>query len=298
MSAFSSGVLRATGFKIIMNHPKLCEKYMQYCAFVSSKTYRIPSFISMKSQVDYYRFADTDIVCLKAKDSKPKTFILYLHGGAYMEQPIVFQWKFIDKLVHETDTMVIAPVYNKTPKNTYQQAYDMLNQVYRKILESVPSDNVIFLGDSSGGGLALAFAKSLLNTDLPQPQQLILFSPWLDISMENNDMDAYDKLDPSLGRIGLRRIAECWASDTDLHDPKLSPLFGSNKGLANTAIFVGDREILLPDARKYRDIAKKDGVVLTYVEQTGVNHCYPFYPTPEANQARIYVNNLINLGRI
>ncbi|MBQ3086888.1 MAG: alpha/beta hydrolase [Clostridia bacterium] len=298
MSAFASGVLRITLHKQMLNNNCLFDKYMQYCAAVSAKPYKIAPIFPMKSQTKYYRFEDTDIVTLQAKHHKPKTLILYLHGGAYLEQPVPFQWSFIDHLVHDTDTLVVAPIYNKTPRHNYKEAHIMLTALYKKMLAHTSAENIIFFGDSSGGGLALAFAKSLLQTDLPQPKQILLFSPWLDISMENDDMDLYDRVDPSLGRKWLRQIALAWANKTDLHDPLLSPLFGSNVGLAKTALFVGDREILLPDARLYREKALADGVDFTYVEQSGVNHCYPFYPTPEAKQAKKYVNNFINTGRI
>ncbi len=298
MSAFASGVLRITGYKKMINNAFLCDKYMQYCAAVSAKTYRTAQVFPVNAEKKYYRFENTDIICLKAKNHNPKTMVLYLHGGAYLEQPVPFQWAFMNHLVHDTDTCVVAPIYNKTPRHNYKEAYAMLTALYKKMLEHTCAENIIFFGDSSGGGLALAFAKSLLQTDLPQPKQILLFSPWLDISMENDDMDALDKADPSLGRKGLRQIALAWADGTDLHDPLLSPLFGSNVGLAKTALFVGDRELLLPDARLYREKALADGVDFTYVEQSGVNHCYPFYPTPEAKQAKKYVNNFINTGRI
>ena len=298
MAAFSSGVIRAVGMKRIYNNEKLCPLYMSHCAKVSAKTYKIPSSVRMNAQVDYHRFSDTDIVYIQKKDVKPKQFIIYLHGGAYLEQPVVFQWKCIRQIVQETDAAVIAPIYNKTPVHTYEQAYDMLYALYRELLKQKQAENIIFLGDSAGGGLALAFAQDLLKTDLPQPKQLILLSPWVDVSMSNDDMDALDKYDPNLSRKGLVTIAMAWAGKTDLQDPRLSPLFGSNVGLAKTALFVGTREMLLPDCRIYREKALADGVDFTYIEQEGGNHCYPFYPTPEAKKAKKQIINLINTGRI
>ncbi|MBQ1948296.1 MAG: alpha/beta hydrolase, partial [Clostridia bacterium] len=191
-----------------------------------------------------------------------------------------------------------APIYNKAPRHTCEQAYAMLYALYAELLKHTAAENVIFLGDSAGGGLALAFAQDLLKTDLPQPKQLILLSPWVDISMSNDEMDALDKLDPNISRRGLLTVAKAWAGDTDLHEPKLSPLFGSNKGIAKTALFVGTREMLLPDCRLYREKALAEGVELTYIEEEGVNHCYPFYPTPEAKKAKKQIINLINTGRI
>lgn len=298
MSAFSSGVIRAVGMKRIYNNEKTCALYMEHCARVSAKPYKIPSAVRMNAQTDYYRFCDTDIIYLQAENRKPKQFILYLHGGAYMEQPVVFQWSFIKHILHNTDAAVIVPVYKKAPRNTHEQTYTMLYALYAELLKRTDPENIIFLGDSSGGGLALAFAKDMLGSDLPQPQQLILLSPWMDISMSNDEMDKLDRIDPNISRHGLASVAKAWAGNTDLQHPKLSPLFGSNKGLPKTALFVGMREMLLPDCRIYREKALTDGVQLTYIEEEGGNHCFPFYPTPEAKKAKKQIVNLINTGRI
>lgn len=298
MSCFASGILRITCYKPMINNTFLCDKYMQYCSRVSAKPYKIPASFGLKAQIRNERFADTDIVYLHKKNCRPHTMILYLHGGAYLEQPVLFQWKFIDKLVNDLNVGVVAPIYNKTPVHTYEQSFAMLDAVYEQMLAKIKPEKIIFLGDSSGGGLTLAFAQQLVQKQLPLPQQLILLSPWLDVSMENNDMKAYDRVDPSLGIKGLRQFAQAWAGNTDLHDPALSPLFGSNTGLPKVSVFVGDREIFLPDCRLYREKALEEGVELTYVEQSGVNHCYPFYPIPEAATALKQIENLIQNGRI
>jgi surfactin synthase thioesterase subunit len=39
----------------------------------------------------------------------------------------------------------------------------MVQQSFRLLIEKFPDDDFIFMGDSAGGGLALAFAQKLVN---------------------------------------------------------------------------------------------------------------------------------------
>jgi acetyl esterase/lipase len=39
------------------------------------------------------------------------------------------------------------------------------------------------MGDSSGGGMALALAQKARDAGLQQPRDLVLLSPWLDVTM-------------------------------------------------------------------------------------------------------------------
>ena len=93
------------------------------------------------------------------------------------------------------------------------------------------------MGDSAGGGLALAFCEYLAVNDLPQPENLILMSPWIDISMSGD----YDEVefDPIGGVDALREMGKAWAGDLDLKDYRVSPMFGDVSKLQKTTIFVG-----------------------------------------------------------
>jgi len=65
----------------------------------------------------------------------------------------------------------------------------MVQLSYDRLTNQYPDDRFIFMGDSAGGGLALAFAQKLLDENAAiQPIKSILFSPWLDLSMQNTEI--------------------------------------------------------------------------------------------------------------
>ena len=91
--------------------------------------------------------------------------------------------------------------------------------------------------------------------------------------------------DPILGEIGLREIGKSWAGQFDVHDYRVSPLFGDNENLPETLIFAGENEIFFKDIEKYVENLKNDGVSVELIVGSGMFHIYPLFPMPEAISA-------------
>lgn len=151
------------------------------------------------------------------------------------------------------------------------------------------------MGDSAGGGFAPALAQLIFEKGLPQPKHIILLSPWLDITLDNPEINAsLEQTDPMLGIYGAVELGKLYAGDSDRKNYLLSPMYGKIKGLADITLFMGTQEILLPDGRKFKAIAKEEGVEIQYYEYPGMNHVFPVYPIPESKQARKIIVETIN----
>ncbi len=152
------------------------------------------------------------------------------------------------------------------------------------------------MGDSAGGGFALALAQLLLEKGLSQPGKIILLSPWLDITMKNPDAYVLEDKDPMLGIYGLIQMGKAYAGDTNLNHYLLSPINGKINGLGKISLFIGTHEVFLPDARRFRDIALSQGARINYFEYPKMNHIFVLYPIPEAKKAtkEIIVNIIRN----
>ena len=139
------------------------------------------------------------------------------------------------------------------------------------------------MGDSAGGGIVLSFCQYIKTIDLPQPDNVVVFSPWVDISMSNLPYD--NENDPILGEVGLREIGKSWAGELDTKDYRVSPIFGDNKGLAKTLVFAGTGEIFYKDIEKYVEKLKKDDVDVRFITGERLFHNYPLFPRPEEKKA-------------
>jgi epsilon-lactone hydrolase len=209
---------------------------------------------------------------------------VYLHGGAYISEISPQHWALISQLA-DAGVRVEVPSYGLAPQYTYRDAYPFLTAVYRQLLADVDASRVTLVGDSAGGGLALGFAQTLLGTDLPQPRRLVLISPWLDLTLSHPDLPAVELRDPWLSSVGLAEAARSWAGGDDPTDPRLSPGNGPLAGLAPVDVYVGTREICLPDVLQLQDRGATEDVKLQVTVCEGAVHVYPLVPAPEGRTA-------------
>ncbi|MBQ3903674.1 MAG: alpha/beta hydrolase [Eubacterium sp.] len=288
MSKFSAFAIRSSGRKRLYANPVKRGKYVEKLNVKNAKPFKLPPF-PYRSKPVKETFEGVETVIFN-KGSKMK--IIYLHGGAYCEPPLLPHFMLCDNVASKTDYEIIFPVYKKAPVHTFTETYEMLIKLYKSLLENNLPQNIVFMGDSSGGGLALSFCEYLKEIELPQPKRMILLSPWLDVSMSTPFSPEIDKVDPNLQYDFLKLAGENWAGDADPCDYRVSPIYGDLTDLAPITVYFGTHENLITDARIFRDKCSGLGVPLDYREWEGMNHVFVVYPIPEARKAQ---NEIIDL---
>jgi epsilon-lactone hydrolase len=176
--------------------------------------------------------------------------ILYLHGGAYVSRLGGWQWSLVEGLVARTRGTVVAPDYPLAPEHTCLDGLAHARTVYEGLIKGAGARNVAVVGDSAGGGLALALMQELRDTGTALPVALVLLSPWLDVTCSDPTQPELEKVDRILSIAALRRAGSLWAGPLAPDDPRVSPLNGSLAGLPPIAVFAGTEDLLLPDARR------------------------------------------------
>jgi len=211
-------------------------------------------------------------------DENSKNVIVYMHGGAYVNEINMQHLLFCKLLSVLVDSYVLLPVYPLAPLHKFSETFEFITNLYEKLINE--EYNITLMGDSAGGGFVLSFCQYLNQMHLPQPRNSITFSPWVDISMSNSPYD--NDNDPILGEIGLREIGKSWAGDLITKDYRVSPIYGDNHNLSKTLIFAGENEIFFKDIKNYVDNLERDGVDVTFIVGTELFHIYPLFPIPEA----------------
>lgn len=168
--------------------------------------------------------------------------LLYLHGGGYTFHGAVSH-RYADMLAHHSGAQLFAPDYRLTPEHPHPAQSDDAFAAWQYLRETVPAKQIVVIGDSAGGHMALSLLQRLKIEGEPQPALCIGLCPWTDIGDRGASLHGNDSYDLVQGWMALR-FGE-WL------DPKgtfgrlaLSPIAYDYNGLAPIYLQAGGREIL------------------------------------------------------
>lgn len=214
------------------------------------------------------------VFTIAPRHGKPSVQIIYTHGGAYINALQWIHWEIIRKLVERVGAQVTVPIYPLAPEHTYRDAFPLLEDLYRTVLHNHPDHKIVLCGDSAGGGFALAQAIHYRDLGLRLPDRLVLFSPWLDITMSNPEIALVEPHDIMLGTPGLLQCGKWWAGGDDPRSPLFSPIFGDLAGLPAIDLFMGTSELFIADARKLKEKVSAIGSMVNLYEYPGAFHVF------------------------
>ena len=183
------------------------------------------------------------------KLDKSNKVILYLHGGSYVGELEKYHWNFFKDIVDETQSTIIIPDYPLAPEHTYMEVFKIMEPLYKDIIENVQNKEFILMGDSAGGGLALALYQRSGKLNNRLPDKTILISPWLDVRMNNPKIDEIE--DPVLNKVLLKLSGKKYAGKNGMKSYLVNPILGPTDKLKNIYILSGTRDILNPDAKEF-----------------------------------------------
>ncbi|MFD1140894.1 alpha/beta hydrolase fold domain-containing protein [Larkinella insperata] len=257
-----------------------------------------PSQLSKVCQVEKWLMNGRNVFTLRPCHSPSPKHILYLHGGAYVQSFLRPHWSFMAKLIEGTHCTITAPDYPFAPQYTYTDAFAMVTKVYQELAGRGKEAEIILMGDSAGGGFALALAQYLRKESIVQPRQIILLSPWLDITLRNPEIKSLDAHDPFLGIEGLLQAGKAYAGQTSPDHYLLSPIYGSLQGLGKITVFAGSHEIMAADTRKLKTLAESAGTDLIYMEYPAMVHTWMLLNFPESKRARQQIIQVVKTGNV
>ncbi len=283
-------ILRARDGKRKFTEAEACTAYISAMAKRNQQPYKLPAALKNRADIAEHSFRGMQYFTIGEENvtgEPAKTRLLYLHGGSYFAPPNLFHWDMLRRIAELTGALIFVPIYPRAPIHTCLAAYSLLNDLYAQVVTDTAEGGfkkLVVMGDSAGGGLALGLIQQL-GEGARLPDKTILLSPWLDISMENSDMRAYEDADPILGIYGLRRMGRLWAGSLDPRDPRVSPIYGSLAQAGELTVFVGTHEIFYPEALRLADSAAEQGVPLRLEVGEGLDHVWVSFPIKEARAA-------------
>jgi len=208
---------------------------------------------------------------VKKKGTNPDKAILQLHGGAYsrsLEDNGITYRRSAVQYARLSGAGVLTVDYRVAPEHPYPAAQEDAVMAYEWLLEQgyVP-EHIIIVGDSAGGGLALATVLYLRDNNMPMPAALITMSAWTNLN--------YKYRTPA------------YVGNNSSDNPYISPIYGEYNDFPPMLMQVGGDEMLLNDTIKVAEKAKEAGVLVQQTTYPGMFHVFQmlFPELSEANEA-------------
>jgi acetyl esterase/lipase len=196
--------------------------------------------------------------------SRPDRHVLYLHGGGYIfGSPPLYRdmtWRIAD----QTRARVLCLDYRLAPEHPFPAALDDTVAAYRWMLANgAHPRRIAVMGDSAGGGLALAALMRLRDEGVPLPAAAVTVSPWTDLALTGATLRSNAARDPLIPIAHAERAVALFLAGCDARNPHCSPLYGDPCGLPPTLIVVGEDEVLRDDAVRMAERMRAAGCDVT-----------------------------------
>ena len=155
---------------------------------------------------------------------EPRHVVLYFHGGVYVMSDAFLAAGLASQVARRTNAKVISVDYRLAPEHPYPAAVDDALAAYEALLETgiAPSD-IVFAGESAGGGLAIATLVNARDHGLPLPAAAFVMSPYVDLTLAGTTMDTKREVDPLLSREPLQARVPDYTAGQDAALPPHQP---------------------------------------------------------------------------
>src|ERR1700693_3603588 len=169
--------------------------------------------------------------------SRRDRHILYLHGGGFVTGSSALYRHLTWRLAAAARARLLSVDYRLAPEHPFPAALEDAVAAYRWLLsDGADPRRIAVIGDSAGGGLALAMLRKLRDDGVPLPAAAVALSPWTDLALTGPSFRQNADTDPMLDVGHITKAAEYYLAGADPRIPYASPLYGDPRGLPPTLI--------------------------------------------------------------
>lgn len=238
--------------------------------------------------------AGMTVVVVRPRLRRPRTRVLYLHGGGYVHPLTRDYWRLVRALA-DAPAEVVVPFYPLAPEATVDDVLPRLVQLHGQVAhrDDLPT---VLMGDSAGGALVLSLAARIRDLDGRRPARLVGLSPWLDATLDEDRVADLEASDPMLAESGLRAAGRWYAGRHEPSAPMVSPVNESLQGLPPLDVFIGAHDILRPAVDDLAEKARAQSAELHVHEVPAMFHVWMTRAIPEARRTRRALTRLVAAG--
>lgn len=268
-----------------------CRAYPTADAFLNPRTRRLAQELAEAplratlDQIDFpYTLEDETLAgrpCVRYRTGRTdpaRPLIVYLHASALLFGSPRVNAAAILPVCELSGCEAVGISYSLAPDAPYPTQLEEIEAAYCALIEREANGRPIVLaGDSAGGMLALASLRRWRRSGLHAPVAVVLWSPLTDATGASDTMRTLAGHDPLFSEEVLRGMGEIvalYAPGSDLDAPDISPVYADYRGAPPMMIHVGSREVLLGDAARLAERARRDGVDISLRVFDGMFHLF------------------------
>jgi acetyl esterase/lipase len=150
---------------------------------------------------------------------------------------------------------------------------------------------VIISGAAAGGGLATSTTAMRIAARKP-PAGLLLFSPWLDLSLSSDAFLNTASADPAFSHARAQEAASHYLQGIAANVPLASPLFVDHAGFPPTFLVIGKGETMANESYHFQTAMQAKGVDVELLEISGMKPRATTHGLTDAETTKIF--NAVN----
>ena len=214
--------------------------------------------------------------------------LLCTHGGGYIAGSMYSHRKMFGHFAKNIGCSALVVDYRMAPEHLVPTAIEDCLTAYRWLLDSgVKPRNILAVGDSAGGALAVVTQLLAREVGLTLPAGSMLMSPWVDLEGTGQSARANAQKDRLVDGAMIKVNSGVYlGEDGDRRQPLASPIYADLSGFGPIYIQVGGDEVLLDDSTRLHDRALACGVesrIDVFPEMQHIFHIMAGY-APEADE--------------
>jgi acetyl esterase/lipase len=221
----------------------------------------------------------------RRRGREPLGTILYLHGGGYIGTSPLMYAAFTGYLARDTGCEVFVADYRLAPEFPFPAGLIDAIEVYEALLDAgTDPDRLFVAGDSGGGGLATSLLLDARAHHLPRPAGLLLFSPEVDLALDEPSITENAESDILPWNIPVGP----YLHGIDPHNKFVSAIYADLSRYPATLVAFGDEEMFRDPIRRFVARLDEADVDVRVIEEPAMFHVFPMLmPWADASR-RVY----------
>ncbi len=227
-------------------------------------------------------------------ESREDKILLYFHGGGFIFNFTPHHRDYISRLARSAKLKAFSLDYSLAPEHPYPVALNEALHSYRWLLKTYQPGDIVIMGDSAGGAMALSLLQMIKRAKLPMPACAVALAPPTDATLTSYQKYAKPN-DYIIKDENLDFFIDLYFGKTPHNDPIASPFFGDYHGLPPIQLHIDKSEMLYGDAVAVIKKAKAAGVDAELYEEKDLWHVWHIFAryVPEAQKAVDHIGKFI-----